>query len=193
LFAAPWFSSYGIAADSGSDSIEVDLMVDPTTVNGNPWGGGGAFILHSIPFMPNNPTVAPSVIFCVVTLEHPEPDCHGIRENGKLHSSCVQSFDCEWTNLHIPDDVFAFVFFSRGMMFTKLVDIVIFTRHRLTANNPDRHRIEDVARQAAARLAPPLLHSEVERRERPFQIFGLDDCASGCRLRQSKITLLTGD
>ena len=141
--------------------------------------------------MPNLPTTAPSAIMCIVTLNHKEPNCIGRSESDGVHSICAESYDCEWTDLPIPNSTFAVIFYAQHHYVSKLIDVVVFSNHSLGKSDAERKQLDGVAREVAARLAPPIFHSEKERRERPFQVFGLEDCNDGCRLRQSKMALKT--
>ena len=189
---------YGLSVAATSEAeaaagrqMEVDVTVDQTTVNGAPWHGmNGALLFHNIPLMPNMPTYAPSPILCIVTPDG-QPDCHGRMVNGQLHSACAQSNDCEWPNVRIPEGIFAMIFLTQGSIVgNKLVDVVVVTDRRLPHDDPDRTNMDNVARSAAAQLAPTSSPWEIERRQRPFQVFRLEDCQDGCRLRQSKIVVI---
>jgi len=172
--------------------VEVDITLDQTTINGTPWHGMPSVMVAvpHIPLMGNLPSYAPSPILCVVTVDT-GPACYGKQVGGKLDSNCVQSYDCEWPHVKIPEQTFAMVFLSHGAYLgNKFVDVAVFTQRRLREDDPERQQIDAVARAAAARLAPTTSRLETERRERPFQVFRLQDCAEGCRLRQSKVGVM---
>ena len=144
-----------------------------------------------IHFQKNIDPGATSPVMCLLALNG-TLSCLGRKAGDQIRSLCAESFDCTW-DVKIPkDQPFALIFISESwlLMDKELVDVAIFSPEPLGPQDPRRKKLDALARQEAATLAPPSAFSqEAERRERPWQVFLLGDCPNSCRLRQSSVTI----
>ncbi|TWB45837.1 hypothetical protein [Nitrospirillum pindoramense] len=198
ILVSACFASHAADRQSGvavARRMEVDVVINNTTANGNSWGGvPGALIVPGTSAMINLPSLAPSAVLCVMTRQK-EKSCYGRRFNGdrRVHSPCAHSFDCSWSSIRMPEQPFALLILDEHMTGDKLVDVVLLGDRPLGENNPVRQQLDTAAREAAAELAPTILPWEMSRRQRAFQFFPLQSCLEGCSLRQSKIVIFMDD
>jgi hypothetical protein len=172
--------------DTRAETADISIHIQERQASGLPWRGPaipnlmyGALIfgqLHS---------TAPSAILCIVR-QTPGLYCQKAVQ-GDLKSPCPLSFDCSFEDVQLPaDEVFGLMFLNQGMMNRGLVDAVLLTRSHLTRHDPAVAAMDQIVRDAAARLAPPNT-TEVSRRSRRWSIMELRECESRCDLTQSRI------
>ncbi len=171
-----------------AEMMDISIHVHDRQSSGLPWRGS------AIPQLVPGPLVfgqlhnsAPSVTLCIFR-QGGDMQCRGT-PSGQIQSPCPLSYDCEFDDVALPsDDLFGLVFVSQGMIKRGLVDALILTRSTRRRSDPAVRSLDEVLRNAAARLAPAD-PTEAARRSRHFPVFELGKCGSTCSLTQSEFKI----
>jgi hypothetical protein len=170
------------------------IVANDRMADGKPWRGSGDIFLN-LPGLPVTTTAqtksAPSLVLCTVS-SGGNIECPGSKGRdsmGRFGSPCHLSKDCEFNDIALPaGDVFGLVVISPGMLYTNLVDAVVFSRKKISTKDPAYQDLNTILHQVVERIATSGSDDERRRRERPFPLKTFDDCAvAACTLRQSEL------
>jgi hypothetical protein len=180
--------------------LDVTVTADPMKAQGpHAWDGTSAgFILG--PMLVGGLSSPLDLALCVVTLQGGS-ECYYKERNGKPESYCYDSLDCRWTARVPEGSDFGLVAYDLDTLidprFSDLVDAVIVSATGNSQTSELQASVSALIEEISVtgfdlgggrKLTFAL--GEERRRARDLPVFGLDDCASPCRLQQSTLQII---
>jgi hypothetical protein len=172
--------------------LNITVVADHTKANGEPWdglpglGGGRGPAFLPIP----NLNAPPDLALCIVRAGTP-PDCLLRREGRKQYSFCQNAYDCTFSRVSIPDQLFGLIILDLDLVHHDLVDFVIVIPES-GATQDEIDRLDKDLRAEVAKLAPAFTDGERQRRLRTTLRLPIDQwvgAGKACRLVQSEIRM----
>jgi len=181
-------------AGEWNNQINFYFQTERAKINDTSWDGYNSSLAVKS-FFVNFTTSPPDIMICIVD-NNGTHDCHyRLDKKNKAFSLCHNSFDCEFFDIKVPDDIFGVLVVDLDEKVHDLIDGVILTKEKKGRRSKEVKAMNQMLNELCHKVAPALTPGEKHRRERPFQVFVISDCADGvpCSLRQSQFEIFSDD